>query len=420
MPYRWVILIVGMLAYTASYFARTNYTGIAKFVSADLGLDKASLGVMGSMFFYAYALAQMPWGVASDRFGSRKAVSIGLLATALTLWGFSTSSSYTELKVWRALTGIAAASTYVAMAGALSRWFSPKERAFSQTLFIAVGATAGEAAANVLLPYLANINIGWRSSTSVLAAIVAVAGVVCMLFLRSVPAGTEATERKPVDWTMVRSLDLWCFTAIYSGSIIVLRIIPPWLPIYAADIYLSRGMGLGPAVLAGGVLSTLYLAGRLVGVPAAGFLSDRLMSRGISRKSIAVVFLVLTVVLLWMMPFGIQSTRFLAVLAFLLGMSINMYPLITSAVSETFGAQKTSSAMGILNTFSQFAGATALALSGAIGIALASAGGNALDEYEGIWLVGIAGCVLTIGAGLALSWLVHRSTVPTTIKPVGV
>jgi MFS family permease len=179
-------------------------------------------------------------------------------------------------------------------------------------------------------------------------------------------------------------------------------------------------MGLGPAVLAGGVLSTLYLAGRLVGVPVAGFVSDRLMSRGIPRKSIAIVFLVLTVVLLWMMPFGIQSTRLLAVVAFLLGMSINMYPLITSAVSETFGPQKTSSAMGILNTVSQFSGATALALSGAIGIALAAVPGNALDEYEGIWLVGIAGCLLTIGAGLALSWLVQRSAVPTTVKTVGV
>lgn len=420
MPYRWIILIAGMLAYTSSYFARMNYTGIAKFVSQDLGLDKASLGVMGSMFFYAYALAQMPWGVASDRFGSRKAVSIGLFATALTIWGFSTSSSYNELKVWRALTGIAAASTYVAMTGALSRWFSPKERAFSQALFIAVGATAGEATANVLLPYLASINIGWRSSTSLLAAIIAGTGLACVLLLRSAPAGMKATERKPFDWKMVHSLDLWCFTVIYSGSIIVLRIIPPWLPIYAADIYLSRGMELGPAVLAGGVLSTLYLAGRLVGVPAAGFVSDRLIGRGISRKSIAVVFLILTVVLLWMMPLGIQSTELLAVLAFLLGMSINMYPLITSAVSETFGAQKTSSAMGFLNTFSQLAGATALALSGAIGIALASAGGNALDEYQGIWLVGIAGCVLTIGLGLTLSWFVQRASVPSAVKTADV
>jgi sugar phosphate permease len=410
MAYRWVILVFGMVAYTASYFARTNYTGIAKFVSEDLGLDKASLGVMGSMFFYAYALAQMPWGVASDKFGSRKAVSVCIFATALTLWGFSTSSNYGELKMWRALIGVAAAGVYVAMAGALSRWFSSKELAFSQGLFAAVGATIGEGTANVLMPYLANINIGWRSSTAVLAAIIAGMGVLCMLFLRSAPGGQKATERKPFDWSMAKSPDLWCYLVIYSGSIIAIRVLPPWLPVYAADIYLSRGMELGPAVLAGGVLSTLYLAGRLVGVPVAGFVSDRLISRGISRRSIAVTFLVFTIVLLWLMPLGIQSTQALAALAFLLGVSINMYPLITSAVSEKFGAQKTSSAMGFLNTFAQLAGATALALSGMVGMALGT--GHSLDEYRGIWLVGIAGCLLTVALGLALARLTRRSRVP--------
>ena len=34
-------------------------------------LDRGTLGLMGSAFFYSYALFQMPWGIASDRFGSR-------------------------------------------------------------------------------------------------------------------------------------------------------------------------------------------------------------------------------------------------------------------------------------------------------------------------------------------------------------
>jgi len=128
MAYRWIILVFGMLAYTTSYFARTNYTGIAKFISADLDLDKALLGVMGSVFLYAYALSQMPWGVASDRWGSRKAIGLGVLLTAVTLWGFATSATYNQLLFWRVATGIAAAAVYVSMAGGLSRWFSPNAR----------------------------------------------------------------------------------------------------------------------------------------------------------------------------------------------------------------------------------------------------------------------------------------------------
>ena len=359
---------------------------------------------MGSVFLYAYALAQMPWGVASDRWGSRKAIGLGVLLTAVTLWGFATSASYTQLLFWRVTTGIAAAAVYVSMAGGLSRWFSPKERGLCQSIFAAGGATAGEGTANLILPYLAiHVASNWRESTEILAAIVAVIGVACVLFLRSAPPGAQATERKPFDWSTLKDVRLWCFTLVYSGSIIAIRILPPWLPIYAADIYMNQGVPLERAVLSAGVLTTLYLAGRLVGVPVAGFVSDRLTKRRVSRTPLAIAFLFLTAVLFRLMPIGMNSTNVLGLIAFLMGISINMYPLITTAVSETFGPQKTSSVMGFLNTFAQFAGATALLVSGYLGIALNSAPGNALEEYRGIWMVGIAGCLLTAAPGLFLA-----------------
>src|SRR5215467_11760599 len=298
MAYRWVILVVGMLAYTTSFFARTSYTGVAKFIASDLHLSKSDLGMMGSVFFYAYALSQMPWGVASDKFGSRKAVTIAVFATALTLWGFSTSNSIGSLNLWRTLNGVAAAGVYVAMAGAISRWFSPKERAFTNGLFAAVGGSFGEAISTVILPALVAISFTWRSSTAVLAAVVAAAGVISAMFLRSAPAGETASVRKPFDWNIMRDLNLWGFTAVYSGFIIAIRVLVPWLPIYATDIYISHGMNPKQAAVTGGLLSTFYLLGRLIGVPVAGYVSDRVVKRGISRKAIAIGFLVFTVVLL--------------------------------------------------------------------------------------------------------------------------
>jgi MFS family permease len=414
--YRWIILIFGMLAYTTSYFARTNYTGIAKFISADLHLDKGALGLMGSVFLYAYAFAQLPWGVASDRWGSRRVVGICIFLTAATLFGFATSVTYNQLLFWRTANGAAAAGVYVAMAGALSRWFTPKERGFSQGVFAAVGATLGEGSAYLILPYLAiHVASGWRPSTGILAAIIAVIGVLCVAFLRSAPPGQQATQRKPLDWATLKDLQLWSFILVYSGSIIAIRILPPWLPIYAADIYISRGLPVNQAVIAAGVLTTLYLAGRLVGVPLCGFVSDRLVTLGISRNALAIGFLLLTAVLFQLMPLGINSIAVLGVIAFLMGGSINMYPLVTTAVSETFGAEKTSAVMGFLNTFAQLSGATALLISGYLGIALNSAPGNTLEEYRGIWLVGIVGCLVTAVLGTVCAWR-STSAVARSIK----
>ena len=60
MAYRWVILAFGVLAYATSQFTRQNYTGVQKFIAADFHLDKGALGLLGSTFFYSYALFQMP------------------------------------------------------------------------------------------------------------------------------------------------------------------------------------------------------------------------------------------------------------------------------------------------------------------------------------------------------------------------
>ena len=151
----------------------------------------------------------------------------------------------------------------------------------------------------------------------------------------------------------------------------------------------------------------LYLLGRVIGVPAVGFISDRLVGRGISRNTLAIGFVLLTAVLFELLPMGIKSTTILGILFFLMGVSMNLYPLITAALSETFGPQKTSSVMGFLNTFAQLAGATALLLSGFLGIALNSAPGNALEEYRGIWLVGVVGCLFTASVGTVITFLVR-------------
>jgi sugar phosphate permease len=401
--YRWVILIFGMLAYTTSYFARSNYTGIAKLLSVDFGLDKGAIGTMGSSFLYAYALTQLPWGMASDRWGSRKTVGVGMLFTALTIWGFATSTSFTHLIFWRITDGIAAASVYVVMAGALARWFSPKERGLCQTVYAGIGGAAGDAVANLVLPYVAiNIASGWRQSTEIVAAMVAAIAVLCVIFLRSAPPGQEAVQKRPFDWTVVKDSRLWAFTLVYSGSIISLRIFPPWLPLYGADIYISRGLTVEKAVVAATTFFTAYLVGRLIGVPMVGYISDRLRMRGISRSSLAIGFLLLSAALFQIMPLGIRSAGALITIAFVMGVSINMYPLVTTAVSETFGPERTASVMGFLNTFAQLSGATALFVSGHLGMALNSAPGNALGDYRGIWLVGSIGCVGAALAGVLL------------------
>lgn len=405
-PYRWVILAVGILAYGTSQFSRQNYAGVQKFIADDLGLDRGELGLMGSAFFYSYALFQMPWGIASDRLGSRWVIGAGILLTAITLSGFATGDTTTSLVVWRILAGIAAAAVYVPLTGGIARWFSSAERGFSQGTLGGVGGALGEGSAYVLLPVLSiYFASGWREGMHLIGAAIALMGLVCLLLFRSAPAHEPARVRQTFDWTLLRHAQVWCFAFLWSGFVIGIRIAQIWIAVYAADVYIAaRGMALNDAVLAGGLVALLAysLTGRALGCPLAGRMSDALVRRGVSRAVVLIGWLILAMALFQMLSMGVTATWALVAIAVLLGTSVNLFALVPAAISDTFGPGRTASLSSFCNTMAQFAGATALAVSGYVGITLNAQPGNALAEYRGIWLSAVGGmAVMTLLATCA-------------------
>ena len=425
-PYRWVILGIGILAYGTSQFSRQNYTGVQKFIAEDLSLDRAALGLMGSAFFYAYALFQMPSGLASDRFGSRWLIGLGILLTAGTMAGFAMGETTGSLVFWRIMSGVAAAAVYVPLTGGIARWFSTSERGLSQGTAGGVGGALGEGAAYALLPILSvYFASGWRQGMHMIAAAIALIGVLCLVLFRSAPPGAAATTRQPFEWRLLGDLQLWCYAFLWSGFVIGIRITQIWIAVYAADIYLSGGRPLNEAVVAGGVLALVAysLVGRAAGCPLAGRLSDFCVRRGISRTAVLIGWLVLGMTLLQVLSMGVTAIWALAIIAALLGTSVNLFSLVPAAISDTFGTQRTASLSSFANTMAQLSGATALAVSGYVGISLNAQPGNALAEYRGIWLSGVVGmavmAALAISAYLALrnGWVARPvSTTPAVAR----
>lgn len=406
--YRWVILLFGILAYATSHFARQNYTGIQRFMQADFALDRGTLGLLGAAFFYAYALCQMPWGIAADKFGSRAAATLGILLTAAMMVGFATSQSEGALLFWRAAAGVAAAAAYVSVSGGVARWFPSHERGFSQSAFGGMGGALGEGAAYFLLPVLAiSFASGWRQATNTMAIAIVAMAVLCAIFLRSAPPGQPATTKKPFAWRLLGDPCLWCYTALFAGFMVGTRTAQAWISIYMADVYASaHGYDTNAAVVAGGLFATVAfsLIGRGLGVPAAGRISDLLVLRGISRTAVVIGWLVLVVALFELLSFQLTGLWLLALVAMLAGTSVNCFTIITAAVSETYGPEKTASVTGFINMCGQLVGATSLAWSGYLGIALGGGNTGALAEYQGVWLSGVftVSVMTAIGAGIYL------------------
>jgi MFS family permease len=418
-----VILACGILAYAISQFVRQNYTGVQKFIAADFHLDKGALGLLASAFFYAYALFQMPWGIASDRFGSRGVTSLGILLSAGAMVGFATSQSEAALLFWRAVAGAAGGAVYVALTGGMARWFPRAERGLSQSTFAGVGGALGEGAAFFLLPFISiYFASGWRRGTDVIALAIAAMGVLCWIFLRSDPPGERHVAVKtPFEWRLLADPQLWCYTFLFSAFIVAVRNVQAWTAVYVTDVYIAtRSLDVNAAVVAGGVLVTIAysVCGRGLGVPLAGKLSDMLVRRGWPRMVPVIAWLVLTIVLFELLSMRVTTIWLLILIAVLLGTSANCFPLVAAAVSETYGPQKTASVMGVVNMVAQFSGATSLAAGGYLGIALSGAGGNSLSEYQGIWLSSMGAVVLLTALGVTIWAKLSPVTGRPALSPV--
>jgi MFS family permease len=343
----------------------------------------------------------------------------------LTMSGFATGETTGSLILWRILAGIAAAAVYVPLTGGIARWFPERERGLSQGTLGGVGGAFGEGAAYALLPILSiYFASGWREGMHMIAAGIALVGVLAVLLLRSSPSASTATTREPFEWRLLSDPEVLCYAFLWSGFVIGIRIAQTWIAVYAADVYISgEGMPLNQAVISAGLLALFAytLAGRAAGCPLAGKMSDILARRGIPRIVVIIGWLVLGTVSFQVLSTGVTAIWALVILAVLLGMSVNLFALIPAAISDTFGQQRTASLSSFANTMAQLSGATALAVSGYVGISLNAQPGNALAEYRGIWLSAVVGMtvmtVLSIGSYLALrnGWV--RRTAPAAAVP---
>src|SRR5262245_55757581 len=127
-PARWWLLVLLFTAMLISYVHRSALSVAAPFISADLNLSKAQIGLLLSSFFWVYAFMQVPAGWVVDRFGVRRAYSLGFifwsLASALTGVGTGMAS----LLGLRVATGAGQAITFPASSRACASWFPERER----------------------------------------------------------------------------------------------------------------------------------------------------------------------------------------------------------------------------------------------------------------------------------------------------
>ena len=384
------------------------------------------MGLLGSAFFYTYAVAQVPWGKGADRWGGRGVIAVGVLLSAGGLFGFTIAQSLGEAVGWRVVVGMISASVFVPVACMLSHWFSSGDRGLANGIYYGLGGGLGQTTAFLLLPLLhvyvldsALLPVsGWRGAMGMVALIVVLLGVICWVFLRSYPpqkeiqsestvlAQSKSSESiKPNQPSVTKDPVLWCLGGYFAAGIIALRLVPGWLTIFSSEWYrVEQGYAQADAVIAGGVIGTVYTIGHVAGSPLLGKLSDQLLVHGVSRFLCATVVLGLGALSVSCLTFPLGSPWILGIVALLLGVTLHAFPILNAAVADRWGDYRTGHSLGWINMMGQLAGAIALSVSGYVGIAWASGATGTIVGYAGIWYLAAVACLFGAGCG----WLAHR------------
>ena len=179
----WLLVLLLSLVSFMAYFLRTSITVAQEQMVPEIGLSFGQMGLItGVGFQLAYALGQIPAGIAGDRYGARRVLgwALVLFAVATFLTGVvpaaaGAAAAFSFLLAARALLGTAQAATYPVGSMAIAHTLPPSEHATANAIYIGAANLATALVPLTLAPLM--VVAGWRAvfmAGGVLALILAV------------------------------------------------------------------------------------------------------------------------------------------------------------------------------------------------------------------------------------------------------
>jgi MFS family permease len=276
------VFIPFALGYFLSYLYRTVNAVIAPDLVRDVGVDPASLGLLTSAYFLAFAAFQLPLGVLLDRYGPRRVEASLLLFAAAGAYIFSRAETLGGLMLGRALIGLGVSACLMAAFKAFTLWFPAERLPLANGIQMISGGVGALAATTPVELFLKLTD--WRGVFLVLAGLTVTAAI-CVFLIVPEKTGTHTGETLHEQLSGIRVI----FTSkIFWG-------IAPWA-LTAQAAYLSiAGLWSGPWLRDVASYDRMSLANTLMGVSLAmivgyftfGTVAERLARRSIRPMTVA-------------------------------------------------------------------------------------------------------------------------------------
>lgn len=394
---RWFLVGFLILGGVVNYLDRSTLSVANTTIAGEFGLNAFEMGLLLSAFSWPYAIANLPAGYLVDKFGPKRMFAFAAGAWSLVSMVTAAANSFGVLYALRVALGIAESPFFTSALKVNERWFNKRERALPVAL-VNTGSQIANAIAPPLLTLLL-LTMSWRGMFIIVGALGIVVALVWLRIYRDPTLREQAlikgaraqeaiasTEPK-VGWgSLLRQPNTWFMVLGAFGIFYTVWVYLTWLPSY---LQTARGFSLAQS---GWLASLPFLCG-IIGVIFGGWLSNRLVTRGVNTVRARKIPIVGGAVLAAaaVLPVAYVDNTPLAIALLSLGYFASQVPIgcLWTLPSDIAPSNQVAS-LGAIQNFGGFVGAAvAPVVTGAI---LTATGGN----YTLVFLIG--GALLLVGA----------------------
>ena len=271
------VLLVFAFGYFVSYLFRGVNIGFAPELAHDLGLRAGDLGLLTSLYFLGFAAAQIPAGVALDRYGPRRTDAALLVVAAAGILVFGAAHGLATLMAGRLMIGIGVSVCLGGAYKAVSRHFPARQLPLLYGLVLAIGGFGGVLVGTPLTWALSFMT--WRAACVGLALVTLAAAALLMLATPELPEperGTSIGGQLRGTLSILRSGVFWRvapFSAMTQGVFYAAQSL--WVGAYMRDV---SGLDVDRAALLVSILGVAMMAGSV----GFGVAARALERRGVS------------------------------------------------------------------------------------------------------------------------------------------
>lgn len=353
--YRYFIFALVSLSYVLVFFHRLCPAVLATDLQTTFGVSGTLLGVLGSAYFYPYAMMQLPVGVLADSWGPRKMISTFFMVAAAGSILMGMSPNLVMAILGRILVGFGVSALFVSNFKLLAEWFLPRDFVVMGGIFMTVGGI-GALSSSVPLVW-ANSILGWRVTLVIIGLVTLIMAFLVLVFVRDRPsemglpciadgrAGQPDVKRGLFEGLkmVIGSARFWP-PAVWSFFVVgtVFAFGGLWGGPYLMDVYRLSNLA------AGGVLSTFAFA-LIGGAPFVSWLANRIGRKTVLVGCSAVLLVICTIFYAFTDRLTLPMLYGLFLGFFLVGAPAS--PVVTAVAKELFPVTIAGSSVGAVNVF---------------------------------------------------------------------